>query len=239
MKLFIELLFILCMLTLAQSCSKKAMANQQTLHTSDCGKTWVLIAAGSTIPSCWDVNCSCTYDVRIPDYPMQGAINTKITFKGNVTASIEVSYDYTIFDGKLFIAEAKYLGNPNAASEDKSNSSTAYETAENQVIDNRVKNVARELFLNEDVVDFESTSVEKKLMDSLNVVLDDRGIMLNSLSFVVIFDEQAKLAIDVATAFKIYQSKGLETWGFEIMKAKAGSANINLTNSKSELKTAE
>jgi hypothetical protein len=201
-------------------CAKKSMSNQQTLVTSDCGKTWSVIEAGQSIPMC-RINCQCSYDVSLPNYPMQGDANFKFAFKENVLASVEIAYDYEIDNPLLFIREAKYLGKPNVSETSTDTNLSQYESAENSVIDIRIRDVAREIFSAQDVVDFQPSEVEGVIYTKVNKLLSERGVILNSLSMVIKFDEQTKLAIDVATAYKVYTSKDLQTVGVEIMKAKA------------------
>jgi len=188
-----------------QSCDY-ATSNVQTLYTSDCGVTWKLIKAGESIPKAIGM---CSYKVTIPDYPMQGESKFKTAFKDKVLANVEVTYDYAIVDGILFISEAKYLGRSNSSSDDRTNAASAYETAENSVIDKRIKEVARELLVVEDITDFSQSDFEDKLLTEVNKLLKSKGVELNFLSFVPIPDEQTRTAIDVATAAKIYKAKDL------------------------------
>jgi hypothetical protein len=230
--LFIGILLLGSSLTY-QSCGTRAQANQQTLYTESCGVNWRLIKPGETIPYC-NVGCHCTYSVRVPDYPMQGSASFKLMFEGNVIAKIEVSYDYVIDSALLFIKEAKYLGKANTESSDATNSSSAYETAENMVIDKRIREVLRELTQKEDVVDFNPDDIEEQAFIKINELLDSRGVTLNFISIVTEFDEQTKLAIDAATAIRVYKSKGLDSAGLEIMKARAGATQITIVNNDKE-----
>ncbi len=170
----------------------------------------------------------CAYKVTIPDYPMQGESTFKTAFKDKVLSVVEVSYDYSIIDGVKYISEAKYLGKSNTSVEDVSNSSTAYETAENSVIDKRIKEVARDLLIDEDITDFSQSDFEDKLQYEVNKLLEDKGVKLNFLSFVPIPEEQTRLAIDVVTATKIYKSKGIEQIGEAVLSARAGATKINV-----------
>jgi len=207
-----------------ESCSR-AQANVQTLYTSDCGQTWKLIKAGDAIPKALT---ACEYSVTIPDYPMQGESRFKASFKDRVLADIEISYDYVITDGKAFISEAKYLGKAGSDAQDESNASKAYETAENSVIDKRIKEVARTLLPAEDIVDFSQSDFEESLLKEVNILLEKRGVKLNFLSFVPQPSEQTAQAIDVATAYKIYESKNLQDVGKAVMSQRAGATKIEV-----------
>lgn len=201
-----------------QSCDY-AHANVNTLITEDCGVNWKLIKAGESIPK--GVANPCHYKVTIPDYPMQGDSKFKVMFAENVLSSIDVAYDYTITNPILFIKEAKYLGKTNS-----SDVNSQFEGAENMVIDKRIKDVVRGLIATEDVVTFSPSDFEDKILPNVNKVLNPLGININYLSFVPIFDEQTAQAIDIATAMKIYKSKGLEAIGEKVMQSKAGAARI-------------
>jgi hypothetical protein len=206
-----------------------AHANVNTLITEDCGVKWTLIKAGESIPK--GVANPCHYKVTIPDYPMQGDSKFKVMFAENVLSTIDVGYDYTITDPILFIKEAKYLGKTN-----NTDVNAQFEGAENMVIDKRIKDVIRGLISTEDVVTFSPSDFEDKILPNVNKVLNPLGININYLSFVPLFDEQTAQAIDVATAMKIYKSKGLEAIGEKVMQSKAGATRITVENTTSKPK---
>ncbi len=200
-------------------------ANVQTLVSDDCGVSWTLIPPGQTIPSRIG---PCAYKVAIPDYPMQGETKFKTSFKDRVLASVEIAYEYSIFDGKVFIGEAKYLGKANTDVDDRANSSGQYESAENAVIDKRIRDVTTEMLIGEDIVDFSQGEFEDKLLGAVNERLKDKGVRLNFLSFVPTPEEQTRLAIDMMTAMKVYDSKGLAELGKAVAVARAGASHIQM-----------
>lgn len=208
-----------------QSCDY-AQSNVQTLITNDCGVTWKLIQPGESIPKRIGV---CQYKVTVPNYPMQGESLFKTAFKDRVLANIEVTYDYSITAPINYIAEAKYLGKANSASDDGSNAAAIYETAENSVIDKRIKEASRNLLINEDIVEFSQAEFEDKLLKEVNKMLESKGVQLNFLSFVPIPEEQTRQAIDVVTAAKIYKSQGLEELGKAVAAARAGASKVQVT----------
>lgn len=218
-----------CSMALFLSSCDRAQSNVQTLYTSNCGVTWELIKAGETVPKGVGM---CSYKITVPDYPMQGESVFKSAFKNRVMAKIEVTYDYSITDARLYIGEAKYLGKMNSDSE--VNSSKAYETAENSVIDKRIKEIARDLLLNEDIVDFNQNEFEAELLKNVNSMLKTKGVTLNFLSFVPIPEEQTRQAIDVVTAMKIYESKGLTEIGKSVSAARAGATKVEVKVVKDE-----
>jgi hypothetical protein len=217
---------LLAVSVMASGCSR-AQANVQTLVTNDCGQTWQVIKVGETVPRTIGY---CSYTITIPDYPMQGEVKFKTSFANRVLANVEVSYEYVIIDGVKFISEAKYIGKMNSESDDKSNASSAYESAENSVIDKRIREAASTSLIQQDIVDFSQAEFEDLLLNKANEMLAEKGVKLSFISFVPIPEEQTRLAIDVLTAQKVYESKGLGDLGQKIIVAKSGSAKVIVSN---------
>ncbi len=213
-------------LSIAASGCNRAQANVQTLVTNDCGQTWQIIKVGETVPRTIGY---CSYTITIPDYPMQGEVKFKTSFSNRVLANVEVSYEYVIIDGVKFISEAKYIGKMNSESDDKTNASSAYESAENSVIDKRIREAASTSLIQQDIVDFSQAEFEDLLLNKANEMLAEKGVKLSFISFVPIPEEQTRLAIDVLTAQKVYESKGLGDLGQKIIVAKSGSAKVIVT----------
>lgn len=229
------IIFSFIFASVVSSCDR-AQSNVQTLYTSNCGVSWQLVKAGETLPRGIGM---CSYKVTVPDYPMQGESIFKSAFANRVMAKIEVTYDYSITDAMAYVGEAKYLGKINSNSDDETNSSKAYETAENSVIDKRIKEVARNLLVKEDIVEFSQAEFENTLLDEVNKLLSTKGVRINFLSFVPIPEEQTRQAIDVVTAMKIYDSKGLIEVGKSVSSARAGATKVSVQVQKDEPMTEE
>jgi hypothetical protein len=204
------------------SCDR-AQANVQTLISNDCGVTWELIQPGQTIPKRMT---QCELKTTIPGSPMTGESHFKSTFANSVKASIDLDYEYIITDPVKFISEAKYLAKTNADGDDVSGGSGRFESAENSIIDKRIKDISRDLLSSVDIVEFDQSEFEDKLLEAVNKMLSDRGVQINYLSFVPEPSVQTAQAIDVATAMKIYQSKNLEEVGKAVIANKAGATQI-------------
>ena len=200
-----------------------AQGNMQTLISDDCGVTWKMVKQGQSIPSRVSV---CAYKVTIPDYPMQGDAKFRSNFKGNVKATVDLSYSYRITDGLKFITEAKYIGSDSGDSKAQANDDR-FEGAENVVIGKQIRDVQRELLANEDIVDFDANEFETKLVPLVNERLESRGVKIEYLSFVPDPDEQTAQAIDVATSLRIYANNNIPLdKALEIIKARAGAPKI-------------
>lgn len=206
-----------------------AKSNQQVLVSTDCGMTWEAIEAGDAVPK--GTMNPCFMKVVIPNFPMQGESKFIGNLKDRVKVNVEIDYDYSITNGLSFIKEAKSLGKANAdADSDDALNNTSFESAENRVIDKRIREVAKGLFLNEDIVDMEQADLEEKLEIESNKLLEKYGVRLNFLTLTFIPDEQTRQAIDVATAMRIYESKGIKEVGEKVIAARAGAPKIVVEN---------
>lgn len=214
-----------------QSCDK-SQANVQTLISNDCGQTWEVISVGQIIPKRLT---TCELKTTLPSSPMTGQSNFKTSFKNQVLTDIKLDYEYEIIDALKFINNAKYLAKTDADGDDVSSNSSRFESAENTIIDKRIKDISRDLLANIDIVDFDQSDFENSLLDEANKLLSERGVRINFLSFVPIPSEQTAQAIDVATAWRIYDSKGLQEIGKEVMSNRAGANKIIISSEQAKV----
>lgn len=204
----------------------RAPSNVYTLQTTDCGQTWKTIKTGERIPS--TATNVCGYNTVIPNFPMQGDLDFMSQFSGNVLVKVKISYDYEIFDPALYLGEAKFLGKMSSTAADaaaKTNTG-AFETAENQVIDKRIREAMTSRTVTMNIVSFNPAKFEDELFTASNKMLADRGVKLNSMTMVLVPEEQTRTAIDMATAVNVYRSNGMEELGQKIAVARAGATKI-------------
>lgn len=236
MQLWRTPLFFLLILIL-QSCNY-AKSNQQVVTSTDCGMTWSKINAGDAVPK--GVGNRCFMKVVMPNYPMQGDSKFIANLKDRVRASTHIDYDYSIVDPLSFIKQAKYLGKANADVDGEGAlNPKEFEGAENMVIDKRIKDVAKGLFLHQDIVELDQADIESDLLEQANKVLEPLGVKLNFITLTFDLDEQTRQAIDVATAMKIYQSKEISELGNKVMEARAGAPKILIENKSEFTRTEE
>lgn len=214
-------------LVLVEGCSY-AKSNQQVVVSGDCGVTWERIGAGEAVPRP-GVN-PCYMKVVIPNFPMQGESRFITNLKDKVRTVTHIDYDYTIVDPLAFIRQAKFLGKANTDADDEAAVGTDFEGAENMVIDKRIKDVAKGLFVEQDIVELDQSELEDRLLAQSNTILKPLGIQLNFITLTFDLDEQTRQAIDIATAMKIYRSRDLEDIGREVMKERAGATKIVVEN---------
>jgi len=220
-------LAIIALVFVIQSCNY-AKSNQQVVISDDCGMTWKKINAGDAVPKA-GLN-SCYMKVVIPNYPMQGESKFISNLKDRVRANVHIDYDYSITEPLAFIKQAKYLGKANTDADNEDAIGNAFEGAENMVIDKRIKDVAKGVFIDADIVELDQSDMEAHLLNESNKVLEPLGVHLNFITLTFDLDEQTRQAIDVSTAMKIYESKGLQDIGKQVMAQRAGATKIVVEN---------
>lgn len=213
-----------------QGCSY-AKSNQQVVVSTDCGVSWTKINAGEAVPKP-GIN-ACYMKVVIPNFPMQGESKFVTNLKDKVRTVTHIDYDYSIIEPLAFIKQAKFLGKANTDADDEAAIGSNFEGAENMVIDKRIKEVAKSLFVDEDIVELDQSELEDRLLSESNKILEPLGVKLNFITLTFDLDEQTRQAIDVATAMKIFRSRGIESVGLEVMKARAGATKV-VVETKSE-----
>jgi hypothetical protein len=225
---------ILFLTATLESCNY-AKSNQQVVVSTDCGMTWKQIKAGDAVPK-GGLN-ACYMKVVIPNYPMQGESKFISNLKDRVRANVHIDYDYSIISPLAFIKQAKYLGKANTDADDEDAIGNAFEGAENMVIDKRIKDVAKAVFIDADIVELDQSDMETDLLNASNKVLEPLGVHLNFITLTFDLDEQTRQAIDVTTAMKIYESKGLQEIGKQVMTQRAGATKIIIDERKNETST--
>ncbi len=213
---------------LLQTCNY-AKSNQQVLVSNDCGMNWEQINAGDAVPK--GTMNPCYMKVVIPNFPMQGDSKFITNLKDRVRAAVHIDYDYSITQPLAFIKQAKYLGKANAdVDSDGALNTTVFEGAENMVIDKRIRDISKSIFLNEDIVELDQAELENTLLVESNKILEPLGVHLNFITLTFELDEQTRQAIDVSTAMKIYESKNLSDIGKQVIIQRAGAGKITVEN---------
>lgn len=211
------------------ACSR-VTSNIQVLNTTDCGKTWERVPTGSRVPA--NTGNVCGYNIQLPDYPMQGGTEFLTQFQNNVLVKSQISYDYQIVDPLAYINNAKFLGRMRDTSTDGGEANaddkgtTQYETAENVVIDIRLRELVTTSTKDRDIVKFNPSEFEDELFKNANEVLAQRGVKLNSMTFVTLPEDQTRMAIDAATAMAVYESKNMGELGRQLVIARAGATRV-------------
>lgn len=123
-----------------------------------------------------------------------------------------------------------FLGKANTDADNEEAIGKAFEGAENMVIDKRIKDIAKGVFINADIVELDQSDMEAHLLNESNKILEPLGVHLNFITLTFDLDEQTRQAIDVTTAMKIYESKGLQEIGKQVIIQRAGATKIIIEN---------
>ena len=223
---------VVLMLAMAVTACDRVKSNVKLLQTKDCGKSWQVVPTGSRVPA--NTGNYCGYNITLPDYPMQGGTEFLTQFQNNVLVRVKIDYDYEIVDPLRYIENAKFLGRMKSTTTDgdeanaSSSGSSQYETAENVVIDIRLREVVTNSTKDEDIVKFNPSTFEDLLFAKANEVLALRGVKLNSMTFVTMPEDQTRMAIDAATAMAVYDSKGMSELGQQLVVARAGATRVTV-----------
>lgn len=219
--------------TTLNSCNY-AKANQKVLLSDDCGKTWVEVQAGEHV-SKGGIN-PCFQKVVIPNYPMDGDMKFIANLNGTdkIRAEVEIDYSYRIVDGLKFMKEAKSLGKSNVDADDEAAIGLQFESAENRVIDKRLKDVAKRLLEESDIVGLDVSDMEMKIQQQAQEVLSKYGIEFDFITFILLPDDLTRQAIDASIAMKIYNTNGIGELGKQLLVARAGANSINIINKENK-----
>lgn len=206
---------------------QRTPSNVHVLSTTDCGATWTKLNVGSSVPK--HTGNPCGYTLAVPNWPMAGDAQFKTQFAKKVLSNARMSYTYTIVDPIAFIGEARYLGKMGGSLELSSDQiGTRYEMAENIIIDKLLREVTTTLTRSLDVVDANPAEIEDAILKNAKEVLEKKGIVLSDLALVIENDEQTRLAIDAATAIRVYDAAGIRSVGESVMAARAGATKIQI-----------
>lgn len=212
---------------------QRAPSNIYALSTTDCGATWNVIGTGQAVPAHTGERCG--FNMAIPNWPMTGEAEFKTQFAAKVLSKASISYTYQITDPLKFIKNASYLGKMGGSLEISSDSvDSKYTMAENIIINRTLREITTELTRNAEIIDANPADLEDLIFKKAQEILLARGVTISDMAFVLDPDDQTRLAIDVATAMRVYQNAGISDAGKAIAVARAGSTHINVDVAKSQ-----
>ncbi len=218
---------IAVLLLLAVAGCSRTPSNVHVLSTTDCGASWEKLTVGSVVPK--HHGNPCGYNLAVPNWPMAGDTQFKTQFAKKVLSNAKMSYTYTITDPIAFIGEARYLGKMGGSLELSADEvGGRYEMAESIIINKMLREVTTTLTRGLDIVDANPAEVEDAIMQKVKDNLERKGIVLSDLALVIENDEQTRLAIDSATAVRVYEAAGIRDVGETIMAARAGATKIQI-----------
>lgn len=204
---------------------QRAPSNVHVISTSNCGAKWEKLNVGTTIPQ--HVANPCGYTVAIPNWPMAGETQFKTQFAKKVLSNARLSYSYVIVDPIAFINEARYLGKMGGSLEISAEDiGDKYEMAENIIVDKMLREVTTTITREQEVIDANPAAIEDAISNKAKDILEKKGVVLNDLALVIENDEQTRLAIDTATAIRVYEAAEIGDVGRQVIAARAGATQI-------------
>lgn len=228
MKSFIKFGAIIAVAMSMVACSR-APSNVHVITTDDCGAKWEKISTGGSVPK--HAGNPCGYNLALPNWPMAGEADFKTQFKGGVLTRSRLSYTYAITDPLKFIGNAAYLGKMGGSLEiSAENVGSRYEMAENIIIDKALREITTEITRDEEIVDANPAEIEDMIFKKIADLLAQKGVVISDLALVLEPDDQTRLAIDVATAMRVYENAGIKDAGKQIAVARAGATKVTVTN---------
>jgi len=231
----IKLIIIAATAILATGCTRTP-SNVHVISTTNCGAAWEKLDVGSSVPK--HAGNPCGYTVALPNWPMAGDAKFKTQFAKKVLSKATLSYTYVITNPLAFINEARYLGKMGGSLEISAETTgDRYEMAENIIIDKLLRDVTTDLTREMDVVDANPAEIEDAIFKQAKEALDKKGVTLSDLALVVENDEQTRLAIDAATAVRVYEAAGIGDVGKLVMAARAGATQITVNSAAAKDQT--
>lgn len=220
-----KFLLLICVFVIV-GCSR-VPSNVHVLTTSDCGANWEKMDVGSTVPK--HVGNPCGYNIPLPNWPMAGETVFKTQFDKKVLSNARLSYSYSITNPVAYINEARYLGKMGGSLElSAETAGERYEMAENIIIDKMLREVTTELTRKIEVIDANPAQIEDAIFKSAKDILEAKGIVITDLALVIENDEQTRLAIDSATAIRVYEAAGIRSVGEQVIVARSGATKIDI-----------
>ena len=222
---------IAALAVIALSGCERAPSNIHAISTEDCGATWKKLETGSSVPK--HTSNVCGYNVALPNWPMAGDATFKTQFRGQVLTNARWSYTYQITDPLKYIKNAAYLGKMGGSLElSADDDGKKYGMAENILIDKALREVTVNETQTLEIVNANPADIEDKVFAKMKPLMELKGIALTDMALVIEPDTQTRLAIDVATAVRVYENAGIGEVGKQIAIANAGAARITLHNSR-------
>ncbi|MFM2266985.1 MAG: hypothetical protein RL757_426 [Bacteroidota bacterium] len=203
------------------ACRSIVNPNEWVVSTTNCWNSMSVTKAGSAIPR---LTTNCDRMVILPATLMAADFTVETKFESRVAGAINLTYQWRISDAIKFIGSAKSITSSPTDGDHKIDVN-ALEAVENAVVDKMIIDVIRE-YTPSKSAGIDELTIEKDLFELCKSRFLERGVEFASLSVNVNFSPQIEEALDVMSALKFYEANGEKELGKEVIKAKAGAANI-------------
>lgn len=214
-------LSLIFLISLLFSCRSIVNPNEWVVSTATCWNTMSVTKAGDVIPR---LTLSCDRMIILPATFMAADFMVETKFENRVAGTVNLTYQWRISDPIKFIASAKSITS-SPTSDDNKIDPNALEVIENSVVDKMIIDVIREYTPNKSA-GLDELTIEKEVFNLCLNRFADRGVEFASMSVNVTFSPQIEEALDAMSAIKFYEANNEKDLGRDIIRAKAGSANI-------------
>ena len=203
-------------------CRATVNPNEWVVSTATCWNTMTVTKAGEVIPR---LIGACDRLVILPATDLAADFSVQTKFQHRAAATINVTYNWRITDPEQFIKSAKVITS-SATSEDHKIDPNALESIENGIVDKMLVDVIREYTPNV-AAGTSELEIESNILRLCDSKVAGRGVSFSAMSINVVFAPQIEEALDILSALEFYEANGQKELGVEVIKAKAGSANIH------------
>ena len=214
--------FFMLLVIATVSCRSIVNPNEWVVSTATCWNTYTVTKAGSAIPR---LTTTCDRMIILPATFMSADFSVETKFDNRVAGKVNLTYQWRISDPIQFIQSAKSITS-SPTDGDKKIDPNALESVENSVVDKMIIDVIRE-YTPEKSAGVDELTIEKDVFQLCKRRFADRGVEFSSMSVNVNFSPQIEEALDAMSALKFYEANDEKELGREIIRAKAGSANIS------------
>lgn len=217
----LKLFSLLFSIVLLFSCRPIVNPNEWVVSTGTCWNTMSVTKAGIPIPR---LLTNCDRMVILPATFLSADFKVETKFDNRVAGVVNLTYQWRISDPIKFIGSAKSIVS-SPTSEGYKIEVDALEVVENTVVDKMIIDVIREYSPNKSA-GIDELVVEKEVFELCKSRFADRGVEFASMSVNINFSPQIEEALDVISALNFYKASGEAELGKDVIRAKAGSANI-------------
>ncbi len=205
------------------SCRSVVNPNEWVVSTGTCWNTYTVSEAGDYVPKLYT---TCDRMIILPATSMSAEFEVETKFKNKVAGKVKITYMWRIAEPILFINSAKSIVS-SSTDEDHKINTDALEQVENSVVDKILADIIREDLTPGMEPDINEVELEKALLKACKTKVGERGVEFSNMSMNITLSPQIEEALDIMSALRFYESAGEAVLGREVIKAKAGSANIH------------
>lgn len=190
-------------------------SNIHAVSTDDCGSNWVVIKSGDSYPDHFDRNRvdGCGYNLNFPKWLISGSSEFTALFKDDVLSSVQLDYAYKITDPLAFIKQASYVDSRDSLS--------------NYIVNKMILDSVSPMMKDIGIVEASPLDIQQNLLLKLNESFSSKGVVIHNLTIILKPDELTRMAIDSASALRVFDSAGIRPTGDKLIEVYQRAPFIN------------